>query len=208
MSIDVLGYLVEILSGQSLSDFMKERIWEPLGMKETGFWVNEKDKNRLVTMFAKTPKGYKPAGPGYDSERFAPSPVESGGGGLVSTLHDVDLFARALSGLGKSGSVRLLSRKTVELMRTNHLTPEQLKDYDWDTQRGYGYGLGVRVMMQPELAGYGSVGEFAWDGMAGTYFSADPSEELSTVFLIQTVPGAHGEFVPLFEQAVYGAFAD
>ena len=81
-------------------------------------------------------------------------------------------------------------------------------DYNWETQRGYGYGLAVRVMMNPEKAGYGSVGEYAWDGMAGTWFSIDPSEDMVSVLMVQTNPGRHYRFVPLYAQAVYGSIAD
>ncbi|MDR0896946.1 MAG: serine hydrolase, partial [Oscillospiraceae bacterium] len=91
---------------------------------------------------------------------------------------------------------------------TNFLSPQQLIDDAWDTQRGYGYGLGVRTMMHPEIAGFGNVGEFAWDGMAGTWFMADPAEELSAVLLVQINPGRHIEHVPYFAQVVYGAIED
>jgi CubicO group peptidase (beta-lactamase class C family) len=93
-------------------------------------------------------------------------------------------------------------------MRANHLSDLQMRDYDWDTQRGYGYGLAVRVMLRPDLAGYGSVGEFAWDGMAGPWFAVDPAEELTMVYLAQIVPGRHYDFIPNFAQTVYGAIGD
>lgn len=209
-SIDLLGMLVEKLSGMKLGEFMKARIFDPLGLVDTDFFVPQEKLNRFVTMYEGNPGGFRPVGAGhpeYDPYMARPA-IESGGGGLVSTARDVGIFIQMLANLGELNGVRILSRRSVELMRTNHLSAPQLIDYDWDTQRGYGYGLGVRVMMHPEIAGYGNVGEFAWDGMAGTWFMADPAEQLSAVFLVQTNPGNHYHHVPYFAQAVYGAIAD
>ncbi|MDR0284749.1 MAG: beta-lactamase family protein [Propionibacteriaceae bacterium] len=207
MSIDLLGALVEVISGQRLGDFMSERIFTPLGLADTGFYLPADKADRLVTLYEVDDRDrFTPAR--FDVAYPAPPAAESGGGGLLSTLDDVARFATLLLGEGRSGATRLLSRKTVELMRTNHLTDQQLADYTWDTQRGYGYGLGVRVMRHPEVAGYGSVGEFAWDGMAGTWFAVDPAEEMIAVFLVQTNPGRHYQFVPRFAQTVYGAIND
>ena len=207
-SIDVLGLLIAELSGQTLGQFMAERIFTPLGLRDTGFYLPADKADRLVTMYEVNAAGqFKPAG--FDVTYSAPpATFESGGGGLLGTLDDVGRFARLLLGEGALDGVRLLSRKSVELMRTNHLTPQQLADYTWDTQRGYGYGLGVRVMMHPEIAGYGTVGEFAWDGMAGTWFAVDPTEQLVAVLMVQTNPGRHYQFVPNFAGTVYGAIAD
>lgn len=208
-SIDILGALVEVLSGQKLGVFMQERIFTPLGLQDTGFYVPPDKISRFVTMYQRGEDGaYRPADWTYDEDYFAEPAFESGGGGLVSTIGDVGSFAQMLLQEGVWEDKRLLSRKSVELMRTNHLSPRQLVDYDWDSQRGYGYGLGVRVMMHPEIAGYGNIGEFAWDGMAGTWFCVDPVERLTAVFLVQVVPGQHTEFVPNFAQAVYGAIRD
>lgn len=206
-SIDVLGALVEVMSGMKLSEFMKQHIFDPLGLKDTGFYVEGDKAERLVRMYGVD--GDDHFTPADDMDRRTQAPAfESGGGGLVSTARDVARFARMLLGGGELDGVRILSRKSVELMSTNHLSAEQLKDYNWDTQRGYGYGLAVRVMMHPEIAGYGSVGEFAWDGMAGTWFSVDPKEDMVSVFMVQTNPGRHYRFVPLYAQAVYGAIVD
>ena len=209
-SIDVLGHLIPVLTGQSVSEFFQDRIFAPLGLVDTHMTLPEEKRGRLVTMYDVDGAGKMTRNENFDQNDgyFIPRLVQSGGGGLLSTASDVSRFAQMLLGFGASGDTRLLSRKSVELMRTNHLTPQQLADYTWDTQRGYGYGLGVRVMMHPEIAGYGSVGEFAWDGMAGTWFAVDPSEDLTAVILVQTSPGRHYQFVPQFAQAVYGAIAD
>lgn len=209
-SIDILGALVEVIADKRLGDFMQERIFTPLGLVDTGFYVPEEKRSRFVTMYdvgedgGLTPVKQPPEEESY----YQADALHSGGGGLVSTAADVAKFAQMLLGFGKLGDTRLLSRKSVELMRMNQLTEQQLKDYDWDTQRGYGYGLGVRTMMHPEIAGYGSVGEFAWDGAAGTWFCVDPQEDMVCIFLAQTMPGRHYQFVPYFAQVVYGAIED
>lgn len=210
LSIDLLGALVERLSGQRLGDFMKQRIFDPLGLADTDFCVPAEKLSRFVTMYEGKPGAYKPVLPGHDNyDSYLSRPIiESGGGGLVSTAKDVGRFIQMLQNMGTLDGARILSRRTVELMRTNHLSDQQLIDYNWDTQRGYGYGLGVRTMMRPEIAGYGNVGEFAWDGMAGTWFMADPAEQLSAVFLVQINPGNHYDHVPNFAQTVYGAIDD
>jgi CubicO group peptidase (beta-lactamase class C family) len=209
-SIDILGALVCVLSGKPLDVFLKERIIGPLGLEDTDFWVPEGKLNRFVTMYNVTAKGaLSPIPRAKDESQFyTPEPFHRGGGGLVSTARDVGRFAQMLLGFGEFEGKRLLSRKSVELMRMNHLTPQQMADYNWNTQRGYGYGLAVRTMLDPAKAGYGTLGEFAWDGMAGTWFSVDPTEDMVCVFLAQTVPGRHEEYPPLFAQAVYGAIAD
>ena len=208
MSIDVLGALIEVISGQTLGDFMRERICEPLDLRDTGFRLPPEKVGRVVTMYAVDAKGgFAPA----NIDRTRPMEYiafDAGGGGLLSTLRDVGRFARMLLGQGALEGKRLLSRKSVELMRTNHLSEQQYRDFAWGNQRGYGYGLGVRVLMRPELAGHGSAGEFAWEGLAGTWFTVDPAEQMAAVFLVQTHPGRHFDFVPLFAQAVYGAMDD
>ena len=210
LSLDLLGVLVEVLSGQTLGAFMRERIFAPLGMHDTGFCVPPEKRDRFVRMYKSDDKGgYVPDTDNfYERDFYGENAMESGGGGLTSTLRDVGIFAQMLLGEGAWAGKRLLSRKSVALMRTNHLSEQQLKDYVWDTQRGYGYGLGVRVMMHPEIAGYGSVGEFAWDGLAGTWFAVDPAEQMIAVFLMQINPGGHYERVPYFAQTIYGAMED
>lgn len=207
MSIDILGALVEVISGVKFGEFLKQRIFDPLGLTDTGFFVPEDKVHRFVTMYDIDDRGNFTVSRVGD-QYLSPPAMEGGGGGLVSTAKDVTRFARMLANLGELDGVRILSRKTVDLMRANHLTDTQLIDYNWDTQRGYGYGLGVRAMRRPEVAGYGSMGDFGWDGMAGTWFTIDPAEDLVAVFLVQIVPGSHMRFIPYFAQTVYGAIGD
>ena len=201
-SIDVLGAVIEVLSGKTLGEYLKENIFGPLGMKDTGFFVPEKKFSRIATLYHVN-EDLKP------EERWFPKEkpeFESGGGGLFSTVPDYSRFAQMLLHGGTLDGVRILGRKTVELISTDHLTPEQRKGDSWDTQRGYGYGLGVRVMTNPELAGInGSVGEWGWDGAFGNWFCVDPKENLTCVYLTTNLPGEHYRFIPKLMASMYAS---
>lgn len=136
-----------------------------------------------------------------------PPAFESGGGGLVSTLTDYARFAQMLVNGGELDGVRILSRKTVQLMGTNHLTPTQQAYFDQRmNKRGYGYGLGVRVMHNLSAAATaGSLGEFGWDGAASTWFCVDPAEDLIAVHMIQMMPFAYYPIMLQFQALVYQA---
>ncbi|MBR3644228.1 MAG: serine hydrolase, partial [Parasporobacterium sp.] len=178
-SIDVLGAVIEVLTGKTLGEYLKENITDPLGMKDTGFFVPAGKQDRIATLYH-IKEGMKPEMRKYPSCR---PEFESGGGGLFSTVRDYSRFAQMLLHGGTLDGVRILGRKTVALMATDHLTPSQQASHNWDTQRGYGYGLGVRVMTDPQIAGInGSVGEWGWDGAFGNWFCIDPKENLTCVY--------------------------
>jgi CubicO group peptidase (beta-lactamase class C family) len=194
VSTDVLGHLVEVISGQSLDDFMQNRILRPLGMRDTGFTVPAAKTDRLAALYVcskddklslrETPQN----SPMIDSvETF------SGGGGLVSTLADYFRFTELLRRKGEFDGVRLLGRKTVEYMTQNHL-PGDLADmgqptFNETTYEGIGFGLGVSVMIDPARAQVvGSPGEYAWGGYASTAFWIDPQEDMTVIFLTQLIP--------------------
>ena len=201
-SIDVLGAVIEVLSGKSLGEYLKENIFEPLGMKDTGFFVPQEKMDRVATLYHIN-EGLKAEERWYDSKK---PDFESGGGGLFSTVPDYSRFAQMLLHGGTLDGVRILGRKTVDLISTDHLTPEQRKGDSWDTQRGYGYGLGVRVMTNPELAGInGSVGEWGWDGAFGNWFCVDPKENLTCVYLTTNRPGDHYRFIPKLMASMYAS---
>lgn len=201
-SIDILGAVIEVLTGQSLGDYLKQSIFDPLGMADTGFFVPPEKQDRIATQYHIN-EGMKPDERDYPDRR----PVfESGGGGLFSTVRDYSRFAQMLLHGGTLDGVRILGRKTVDLIATDHLTPEQRKGDSWDTQRGYGYGLGVRVMTNPELAGSnGSVGEWGWDGAFGNWFCVDPKENLTCVYLTTNLPGDHYRFIPKLTASLYAS---
>ena len=201
-SIDVLGAVIEVLSGQSLGAYLKEHIFDPLGMADTGFYVPDVKQDRIARLY-RIDDGMKPSDRRYANEKPA---FESGGGGLFSTVSDYSRFAQMLLHGGTLDGERIIGRKTVDLIATDHLTPEQQATHNWDTQRGYGYGLGVRVMTHPEVADInGSVGEWGWDGAFGNWFCVDPKEKLTCVYLTTNLPGAHYRFIPKLMASMYAS---
>lgn len=201
LSTDVLGRLVEVVSGKPFDVFLRERIFEPLGMVDTGFSVPASKRDRLSRPYGHTgPDGSLALGDttGYDDSvtRF------SGGGGLVSTAADYVRFAQMLLNGGELGGVRLLSPKTVELMTTDHLAD---RPTGW-LSPGWGFGLGVAVRREAGLDGMpGSVGEYYWFGVVGTSFFIDPVEELIGVFMIHMRPSRDIAFRNSFRNMVYQA---
>jgi CubicO group peptidase (beta-lactamase class C family) len=201
-SIDVLGAVIEVLSGKTLGEYLKENIFDPLGMRDTGFFVPAEKHGRIATLYHIN-ENMRPEKRDYESGKPA---FESGGGGLFSSVGDYSRFAQMLLHGGTLEGIRILGRKTVDLISTDHLTPEQRVSDSWDTQRGYGYGLGVRVMTNPELAGInGSVGEWGWDGAFGNWFCVDPKENLTCVYLTTNLPGEHYRFVPKLMASMYAS---
>lgn len=180
---DVLGVLVEVISGKRLGDYMEENIFKPLGMKNTFFGV-PKDEKRLSKMMTRY------AVREYALERLEQvcnynltDEYQSGGAGLVSCTEDYALFLDALAcgGVGKNGN-RILSENSVELMGTNHLSGKAADDFN-KIRPGYGYGLGVRTHIRPDLSGSLSpVGEFGWDGAAGAFSMVDTKNKLSLTY--------------------------
>ena len=203
-SIDVLGAVIEVLSGETLGAYLKKTIFDPLGMADTGFYVPAEKQSRIATLYH-IHDGLKPGKRTYPSQRPT---FESGGGGLFSTVNDYSRFAQMLLYGGSLNGERILGRKTIDLIATDHLTPQQQATHSWDTQRGYGYGLGVRVMTNPEVADInGSVGEWGWDGAFGNWFCVDPKENLTCVYLTTNLPGDHYRFIPKLMASMYASLA-
>ena len=201
-SIDVLGAVIEVLTGKTLGEYLKENIFDPLGMEDTGFFVPAEKQSRIATLYHIN-ENLRPDDRDYPAEKPA---FESGGGGLFSTVRDYSRFAQMLLHGGTLDGARILGRKTVDLISTDHLTPEQRKGDSWDTQRGYGYGLGVRVLTNPEYAGSnGSAGEWGWDGAFGNWFCVDPKENLTCVYLTTNLPGDHYRFIPRLMASMYAS---
>jgi CubicO group peptidase (beta-lactamase class C family) len=195
-SIDVLGRLVEVASGKALDQFFEERIFKPLGMNDTAFYVPEEKWNRLATLYSPKQGGgiQKSTGSAQDSYKKKPA-LLLGGAGSVSTLDDYARFCMMLLNDGELDGVRILSRKSVELMRSDHLGSLPRAGLLPD---GFGFGLTFAVDLGPGKAGtVGSPGEFYWGGAAGTSFWIDPKEKLIGVFLIQVLPPTN---IPAGEQ--------
>jgi CubicO group peptidase (beta-lactamase class C family) len=202
-STDVLGRLVEVISGQTLGAFLTARILAPLGMTDTAFSVPEKDHGRVAEAFAKDPEG------GADVSLLdvkRPALFESGGGGLTGTAMDYARFCAMLANNGRLGDVRLLGRKMIELMTSDHLggipaNPDLLPP-------GHGFGLGFAVRTSAGMAPFpGSVGNYYWSGAAGTSFWVDPAERLYAVLMIQA-PVQREYYRLLFRDLVYAAVTD
>ena len=202
-STDVLGRLIEVLSGLTLGEYLQRHIFAPLGMVDTAFFVPAREHGRLAEAFAKDPD----TGAGVQLINVHDAPkFESGGGGLVSTAGDYARFLQMLLNGGRLDGVRFLSRKTLELMTADHLGP--ITGAPDLLLPGYGFGLGFAVRLQPGIAHVpGSVGQYFWGGLAGTTFWVDPREELFAIMLIQG-PGQRDYFRNLFRDLVYAAFDD
>lgn len=215
VAVDVQGRLVEVLSGMSLGEFMKKRIFEPLGMDDTSFVVADDQWDRVAQI-------YSPAGSSEDiaaafqsantSKELEVSPAsvsegyrvgakfESGGGGLMSTADDYLRFCQMMLNGGELDGARVLSPKTVALMTTNNLGEITMD------RPGVGFGLGFAVALnQGDIGEIGSEGTYNWGGAAGTGFWIDPQEELIGVFMVQSIPHRtrlSGEFRNLTYQAI------
>ncbi|MBV5270957.1 MAG: beta-lactamase family protein [Afipia sp.] len=200
-STDILGRVIEVVSGKTLSAFLSERILSPLQMNETGFHTAQGNASRIAQPF--------PADPwtGDKVTLFDPLEIpkmESGGGGLVSTAMDYARFCQMLLGGGALDGTRVIGRTTLALMASNHLAPH-VKVESHLLPPGHGFGLGFAVRTDEGLAPYaGSVGQFFWSGVAGTFFWIDPKEDLFAIFLSQG-PGQREYFRTLVRSLVYAA---
>jgi CubicO group peptidase (beta-lactamase class C family) len=208
LSTDVLGALVEKLSGRTLGGFCEERIFRPLGMTDTGFSVPEAKRGRLATLYEKGKDGkLTPANAGRAAQPDPGPKLESGGGGMFSTASDYARFMQMLLNGGELEERRLLSRTTVELMTVNHLAPMSRTTIDSNDFEGFGLGVAVRIdLARATLPG--SLGEFGWSGAATTRVRADPKERLLTLVLAQHFPQDQHGLLWRFTTLVRAAIED
>ena len=215
-STDVLGYLVGKISGEPFDEFLRKRIFEPLGMNETGFHIQPGQEERFAACYAATARGRMMLFDDPEKSVYRNPPrLLSGGGGMVSTAGDYLRFARMLLDGGTLDGVQILSPKTIELMATNHL-PEG-KDLPALSRSlfseamfdGIGFGLGFAVVIDPPRTLIpGSRGDFSWGGAASTYFWIDPREELTTIFMTQLMPSTTYTIRRELRTLVYSAFTE
>src|SRR6266851_2809470 len=200
-STDILGRIIEVVSGKSLGAFLTERILAPLRMAETAFHTGPENADRLAEPFPTDPW----TGEKVQLFNMLEKPVmESGGGGLVSTTMDYARFCQMLLSGGVLDGVRIISRKTLQLMASDHLGPK-VKLETHLVPPGHSFGLGFAVRTLEGMAPFaGSVGQFFWSGMGGTFFWIDPKEELFAVFMSQG-PGQREYFRTLLRSLVYAA---
>ena len=183
MATDVLGALIERVSGQTLDIFLAERVTKPLGMKDTEFWVEPAQQGRIAEPFALDPDTKTPAR--VPDVRKQPRFL-SGGGGMVSTAPDYLRLTQMLLNGGELDGVRILSRKTVELMTSDQLGSAIVRGPLYFPGPGYGFGFGVRVRIAAgEAMNLGSVGDYGWEGVYGTAFFVDPKERLIAIWMMQ-----------------------
>jgi CubicO group peptidase (beta-lactamase class C family) len=183
MATDVLGYMVQVVFGMPFDVFLKQRIFDPLSMNDTAFYVPEEKRERFSVMYTLDEQGQLQEADAVDSLRYASAPSNpSGGGGLVSTVSDYWRFAQMLLNGGALDGARILSRKTIELMTANHLPEGAHPNNDFSA----GFGLGVSVLTDlgksPVL---GSPGNYGWSGISGVNFWVDPREDLIGVMCTQ-----------------------
>jgi CubicO group peptidase (beta-lactamase class C family) len=221
---EVLGFLVARIEGKPLGQVLKDRIFAPLGMVDTDFWAPPEKRGRLAKLYRMNPDTGTLEDVSFPHENGQPV-FEAGGGGLISTADDYLKFARMLLGKGEVDGVRLLKTETVEMMAQSRLTDAQraipfMGMPFWLSQ---GFGLGLSVVLNSELHGWmgaGSAGAFGWPGAFGTWWQADPAEDLVAIYLIQDSMPLGPEAVanlaarrglggraalPVFQKSVYGA---
>ncbi|MDB5470093.1 MAG: beta-lactamase [Caulobacter sp.] len=196
LSMDIQGAIIERLSGQSLPDFMRTRIFEPLGMTDTAFHTPPDKRHRLATLyFGRQGEALSPMLNPLLPDHETPPGLASGGGGLVSTASDYARFAQLLLNGGEFGGRRLLSEAAVKLQMTNHL-PDWMLEHRYlaghqHIRPGFGYGFNGVVFTDPDLAGIPvGRGTYHWDGAAGTWFWADPENDLLFVGMVQLLSWA------------------
>ena len=221
VGMDVLGRLVEVVSGKSFREFLGDRIFEPLGMRDTDFYVPDEKLSRFAANYAPTPDGKMimvddPHASPYRTLRK----TEMGGSGLVGTASDYLRFAQMLANGGELDGVRILEPRTVELMMSDHLSPSVRPDPLSDLFRflgapsgtrawGFGFGLTGFVATDPALTGIPmSKGTFSWGGAATTHFWVDREEELVGIVLTQLLPDGTYPIRQLMQQMTYQAIID
>ncbi len=192
VGMDIEGYIIEKLSGQSLPDFIGDNIYKPLGMKDAGFFVPADKRSRFATLYVNDDQGKMKAddGKGFGGTYSEQPSLPSGGGGMVSTAEDYYRFASMLADGGELDGNRILAPATVKLMASNHLAPELLTGHFgigmMQMRAGFGYGYNCAVEYDPQAANLpDGKGTFLWDGAAGTWFWIDPSNDLVFIGMIQ-----------------------
>ena len=208
ISTDVLGYLVEQISGLKLDEYFKKYIFEPLDMVDTDFTCPKEKLDRLASLYEHNPSG---------EPRFMEVPALdvtylSGGGGLFSTMSDYYQFASMLLNQGELNGKRIIGRKTIELMTTNHLpdgkdlTEMSESAFSETPYAGVGFGLGFSVMLDPAKSQtLSDIGEFGWGGMASTVFFINPKEEMLVIFMTQLIPSSTYQVRRELRSLIYSA---
>lgn len=214
MATDVCGYLVEVISGQPFEQFLKERLFEPLEMPDTGFIVSDDKLDRFAACYDRGPDKTLRLQDDPETSRYRKSPkAPSGAGGLVSTMRDYSHFCDMLIQRGVFNGKQLISRPTLELMTQNHLGQFSLAQravggFSETSNEGVGFGLGFASTMDAAASGTVGQGDFYWGGLASTLFWVDPVENLYTIFMAQLIPSSTFNFRGQIKNIVYGALQE
>jgi CubicO group peptidase (beta-lactamase class C family) len=216
VSTDVVGHLVELISGERYDEYLRRHIFEPLGMADTGFVVPEDNLDRFAACYERNRKKELRLQDDPQRSPYAKEPkFYSGGGGLVSTASDYLQFCRMLLNGGELDGARLLGPKTIELMTQNHIedgsdiSAVSAGGFSETTYDGIGFGLGFSVVLDTSRAQLiGTPGEFAWGGAASTAFWIDPVEELIVIFMTQFMPSRTFNFRGQLKSIIYPAIVD
>ncbi len=209
VSADILGGIVQVVTGMNYRDYLCENIFRPLGMEDTDFYVPEEKLHRFASAYEFDDNRNlcrdDSCHLGLNNRRTLPAFI-SGGAGLCSTIADYARFACALANGGTThDGVRILSRKSVEYIRTPQVAHEMLAPKCWDSLKGYAYGSLVRVLVDQKAFGtIASLGEFGWDGWTGTYFTVDPTEDMVIMFWIQVACAGTSETAKRVRNIAYG----
>ena len=210
LSHDVLGGVVELISGMKLGDYMKKNIFDPLGMKDTTFEIGQHNYERIASQYEYDSIGRCATQVLKDSNimRFG-SEYQSGGAGLLSTVEDFILLTDALAngGVGKNGA-RILSSASVELLSSPSLSPAQSGSFELSWNTGYDYGLGVRVMRDPAKAGcLAPKGSFGWDGKKMCFSVSDPKNKIA-IFHAEEIDGMNAILIPRLLNVIYSCLEE
>ena len=187
---DIMGAVIEKVSGMSFGEFLKKEIFDPLGMKDTDFYVPEDKKARLANVYESIGDGkmiiYIGENLGIENPPLNKPAFESGGAGLMSTIDDYAKFTQMLLNNGEYNGVRILSENSVRYLTSGQLTPDQQKDYNWDGLQGFSYSHFLRIMNEPEKAvSISRKGEYGWDGWLGCYMANIPSDNMTILIMTQ-----------------------
>ncbi len=207
---DVLGAVVEVVSGKSYGDFLRDELFAPLEMHDTGFFVPQEKRDRFVTAYKREDGGLTPwLGLHLAVGDYTREPAfQSGGAGLVSTLEDYSHFAAMLLNGGEWQGKRILSPASVKFLTTPQLKEEVRKDL-WDTLDGYSYGKLMRVCVEPEkVAGLAALGEYGWDGWLGTFFLNIPTEGVTILSMQNTVDTGTSTLIRKVKNVVLAALSN
>ena len=214
MATDVCGYLVQVISGQPFETFLRERLFEPLDMPDTGFTVPDDKLHRFAACYERGPDKALRLQDDPETSRYRTAPkAPSGAGGLVSTMSDYSHFCDMLIQRGSFKGKQLISPTTLALMTRNHLGDSSLAEmavggFSETTNNGVGFGLGFASTVDAAASGTVGEGDFYWGGLASTLFWVDPIEELYTIFMTQLIPSSIFNFRGQIKNIVYGSLSE